>query len=295
MIPRWLKQYPLYPHVRAGALAVLTHNPFYSPISAAFSYDPDREQAENKILQSLQEIRRENGLSIWQTPLGEIATPESDSAEHLAFILAEFQLNPYISEETPLRLGATVLDVGANIGLFARTAIAAGAGHVVCLEPSPNNIRALRWNLRASLCSGQASIVEKGAWDRSTMLSFTVDPKWSGRSSFVIRPGEPAAYEIQVQVETIDQIASDLGLSRIEFIKMDIEGAECCALKGAVRLLSKQKPKLAIAVEHTCDRLRNALDVRDLVLRLNEGYRCRPGRCYIEPSRRLVPDVLHFH
>ena len=53
-----------------------------------------------------------------------------------------------------------------------------------------------------------------------------------------------------VPVYTLDEIVDTLGLDRVDFIKMDIEGAEPEALKGAERTIVRFKPKLAISVYH---------------------------------------------
>lgn len=51
---------------------------------------------------------------------------------------------------------------------------------------------------------------------------------------------------IEIQSITLDQHADNVGLKRLDFIKLDIEGAEVAALKGAKQTLAKLKPKIAI-------------------------------------------------
>ena len=92
----------------------------------------------------------------------------------------------------------------------------------------------------------------------------------------------------------LDQIVENLKLSRVDFIKMDIEGAELKALQGARETIMRHKPYLAIAVEHTADRLRNARQVRELVLSINSEYRCVPGPYRFTGERRLAPEILYF-
>lgn len=62
--------------------------------------------------------------------------------EHLAQLISEYQMDIYLSGPVEIAAHATVLDVGANIGLFAKNAIAAGAQRVVCFQPAPGNLRA---------------------------------------------------------------------------------------------------------------------------------------------------------
>ena len=53
-----------------------------------------------------------------------------------------------------------------------------------------------------------------------------------------------------VRVETLDNICDELGIAKVDLIKMDIEGAEIQAIEGARSLLTKHHSKLAITTYH---------------------------------------------
>lgn len=295
-IPRWLKSNPVYPLGRAAILSLVGSPRFYNPVSAVkLRFPEDREEEELKsLLNSICLIRKEGSLAIWHTPFGELATMETEIVEHIAFLLAEFQRDVYLSGAVSVVPGAIVLDVGANIGVFARKAVSAGAQRVICVEPTPGNVCALRWNLAAEI--GRVEIVTMGAWDSVDTVRFMVDPKRPGRSSCVdAPPPDMGIYEVAIDVAPLDLIVKDLKLPRVDFIKMDIEGAELKALQGARETIVRHKPHLAIAVEHTADRLRNAREVRELVLSINSEYRCVPGPYCFTEERRLAPEILYFH
>ena len=57
---------------------------------------------------------------------------------------------------------------------------------------------------------------------------------------------------------------------RVTFIKMDIEGAELDALRGASRIIKEQKPKLAISIYH---RLEDIIEIPKLIISLRPDYR----------------------
>jgi hypothetical protein len=52
---------------------------------------------------------------------------------------------------------------------------------------------------------------------------------------------------------TIDSFVNEKKLSKVDFIKMDIEGAEMSALEGGIETIRKFRPKLAIAIYHSLD------------------------------------------
>ncbi|MGH7104841.1 MAG: FkbM family methyltransferase [Acetobacteraceae bacterium] len=117
--------------------------------------------------------------------------------------------------------------------MFSGQAVAAGARQVLALEPTPTTAQAFERNLAASLVTGTVSILWKGAWDSHDTMCFRVYPGQPGRSSLELRPPAPDAYDIQIDVLPIDALVAEYGLERVDFIKMNIEGAEVRALRGA--------------------------------------------------------------
>lgn len=90
-------------------------------------------------------------------------------------------------------------------------------------------------------------IVKKGAWSETTTLKFNTLRRdgYIGVGSFVSNDGED-----QIEVVAIDDFIQQNNVSRVDFIKMDIEGAEVNALNGAYQTISKYKPDLAICIYH---------------------------------------------
>ena len=56
-----------------------------------------------------------------------------------------------------------------------------------------------------------------------------------------------------VDTVTIDETVARLGLQRVDFVKMDIEGAELDSLKGGEQTIRRHRPKLAISLYHKPD------------------------------------------
>jgi 3-dehydroquinate dehydratase len=57
----------------------------------------------------------------------------------------------------------------------------------------------------------------------------------------------------EIEVDTLDNILEELGVTRVDFIKMDIEGAEIQALEGMERTLKENDVRLVIAAYHEVD------------------------------------------
>ena len=129
--------------------------------------------------------------------------------------------------------GGTFLDVGACIGNHTRFFAAFCARQVIAVEPVKRNMEHLMENVKLS-----------GLLDKVTPVQLAVGEK-DGTGS-MINPGKyHGQYELRkgndVRVTTLDQI-SRLAKHPITLIKIDIEGSELNALKGATTLLSNQHP-----------------------------------------------------
>jgi FkbM family methyltransferase len=149
-----------------------------------------------------------------------------------------------------VRRGDVVLDCGAHVGVFTDLALRLGAAKVVAIEPDPVNLECLRRNFVSEIAGGTVLIVPEGVWSSRTVLQLHESNTNSGMNSVVTPEGGRV---FQIPVTTIDQLVADLGLERVDFIKMDIEGAEREALRGAAATLSKYHPRLMLDSYHRSD------------------------------------------
>ena len=171
----------------------------------------------------------------------------------LRFVSNPYHLLKHNEEYTRFyqpKAGDIVVDAGAFVGtfgLFCAKLVGSG-GKVFCFEPDPANYRELCQNIQLNGVSNVTAI-PKGLWSSETVLSFRSDG--SVGSSFVSKEGSGALVEIPVT--TIDDLAEREGLDGVDFIKMDIEGAEIEAITGARRCLGALRTHLAIASYHIVD------------------------------------------
>jgi FkbM family methyltransferase len=147
--------------------------------------------------------------------------------------------------------GDVVIDAGCCWGettlYFAHEA--GPEGIVVGFEFIPSNLEVLRRNEDLNpLLKERIRLVENPIWSSSGRKLYYVD--WGPGSRVTDDINKYHSWEGMVETATIDETVERLGLSRVDFIKMDVEGAELNALRGAEASIRKHRPKLAISLYH---------------------------------------------
>lgn len=156
-----------------------------------------------------------------------------------------------------IRPGDTIVDAGANIGLYVRFMIQRfGAGKVVAFEPMAQNRALLERNIRLGRCQERVQIVPAALADFDGVDEFQVDDLSSASGTLdTVAHGEACQgrrqYGLPPLTEKVTVARLDTLVERGEIpvphvIKIDVEGAEERLLRGAVRTLAQHSPKLAI-------------------------------------------------
>lgn len=167
-------------------------------------------------------------------------------------IVYTFLKRQYFLERGPIRIqperGETVLDLGACLGdtALAFAARVGPQGRVYAFDPLPDHVEATRFNARQNSFQDRVVAVPKAVSDKSNEVA-----------PIAARGANPgfriAGQEGQLPLTSIDDFVAAEGVSRVDFIKMDIEGAELGALVGARATLVRDRPKLAISLYHRPD------------------------------------------
>ena len=239
-------------------------------------------------LQKISKVTKDagDGTELWHTPDGDWWVPMG-SNDAILYDLSEQDRDIYWTTSGGIRPGDLVLDCGANVGVFTKKALAAGARHVVAIEPAPENLKVLKKNLAAEIAAGKVTIYEKGVWDKDDILKMNIDPTNSAADSFV--RDRPGSTTIELPLTTIDKLVAELGLERVDFIKMDIEGAERQAVAGATETIKRFRPRMALCLYHLPD---DPTVIPAAVLKIDPGYRFECGCTY--SSERVLSEVAHF-
>ena len=177
---------------------------------------------------------------VCRLPGGEAFRVDPDH-RHLAWNPEE-----YAALKAQVHEGATVLDVGANVGAYTMLfATWAGAtGRVVAFEPASASRAGLARHLAINGLSDRVVVREEAVSDRTGRASF-VDTGTHGDNRIVPDGTLEAG---AVPTVTIDDVCAALNLVP-DVIKIDIEGAELSALRGARRTIAARAASLALFVE----------------------------------------------
>lgn len=141
--------------------------------------------------------------------------------------------------------GGTVIDVGANLGEWSvPLAKAVGPqGRVLCLEPNLTVAAALSATLRINNWP-HAAVIEAAASDRDGGQSLLLDAENSGRARLTPEGG------VAVRSCRIDALVAAAGLTRLDLIKIDVEGHERQVLDGADETTSRFRPVFVFESGH---------------------------------------------
>ncbi len=167
-----------------------------------------------------------------------------------------------------LRPSAIMLDVGAHVGYYARryAPVVGGDGRVFAFEPHPRTFATLRRNVQpfAQVTPVQVALAEVGGTAvlhdyliMSASGSLHYDEAMVALQQAHVHEGDVApriGQEFRPQTFTVQTIPGDdflaeQGVSRVDVIKMDIEGAEIGALRGLRQTITRS-PGLKLVMEY---------------------------------------------
>ena len=229
------------------------------------------------------------GLELWNTLLGQLWIPKPGSAviKHLEWEQATQKV--YDSAFAHVSPGDIVIDCGAHIGGFTRVALAAKAKLVVAIEPEKTNVIAFQRNFAKELKDGKVILVEKGVWDKIGPLSLHLSTIGDSHSAAI---AQNSGKDQTIEVTTLDALVKNLGLSRVDFIKMDIEGGEQNALRGARQVLERWHPRMAISSYH---KKGDPAAISNLMWNIHPGYLIGSKDRIRGPEGAEIPKVLFFY
>jgi FkbM family methyltransferase len=192
----------------------------------------------------------------------------TNAGAHKLFVLEQYRSRSNFVD-VAVEPGDYVIDAGACWGDTALYLAhrARPDGMVYGMEFVPDNLEILRRNLALNPdLSSRIRIIERAAWNESN-VAVSVLGEGPGSSVSVGETGSP---DSELLTLAIDDLVRQEDLARVDFIKMDIEGAELSALGGATQTIQHHRPILAISVYH---RLSDFFEIPEFLDSLGCGYR----------------------
>ena len=160
-------------------------------------------------------------------------------------------------------------------------------GEVHTFEPTPGNRKLLEHNL--SLNPGLAQRITVWPYPLGGVPGETVwipDVIAAGATMQNEHPNGEARAMIELPIRSVDELVAERRISRVDFIKVDVEGADLGVLEGAADTIRGQRPRLAIACYHKPDDL---VKIPDFIASLGVGY-----KWYLQCSTMTDVDTVAF-
>ncbi|MBM3229371.1 FkbM family methyltransferase [Candidatus Parvarchaeota archaeon] len=160
-----------------------------------------------------------------------------------------------------LREGDIVFDCGGFHGMYSIYASkqVGSSGKVYCFEPDSQSLKVIEKNINGNGITN-VKVVKKGIWDKTAKLPWSntiissIDPNAATLGGTGGGQGASAnTAEGYIDVVSIPEFCLQEGIEKIDFIKMDIEGAEIEVLQSLADYLRQHKVNLAIASYHIRD------------------------------------------
>ncbi|MEO7936720.1 MAG: FkbM family methyltransferase [Dokdonella sp.] len=164
--------------------------------------------------------------------------------------------------ERQLSRGDTFLDVGANIGYFTMMAaqLVGPQGRVIAIEPMDKNLQLIYLGIEFNKFKN-VDVFPFGASDRSGIVAIVTDP---GTSNALVQSAPSSRRpSLHAPTRSLDSMCAEI--ERVDFMKIDIEGHEVFAWRGAENMFARCKPKIATEFHPLAMRENAGIDCREYV------------------------------
>lgn len=154
-----------------------------------------------------------------------------------------------------------VLDLGSTKGFMEWCS--GNYERIFAFEPDKSSYEICKEKIGQTENLEKVSLFNCGLFDRQGRIGFA---SGLGGASRIENQGQDFYSDYDIEVTDLDSAVQE---EKVTFIKMDIEGAEEKALLGAKRIITQQKPKLAVCVYHKPE---DIIEIPALVLKMRPDY-----------------------
>jgi FkbM family methyltransferase len=150
--------------------------------------------------------------------------------------------------------GDTVIDIGAHIGRYTITSSkqVGNTGKVVAIEADPDNFQLLKRNIALNNLTNVLPLNYAVFSTRTRMKLYEQSASAKYNSLMLARAAKTKNY-VEVNADTLDSILKLNEVNQVNWIKIDVEGAEFEVLKGSTKTLSTENVSLLIEIHNIAD------------------------------------------
>lgn len=149
---------------------------------------------------------------------------------------------------TTLGPGKTFVDVGANIGYYSILGgrLVGESGRVLAIEPQQTVFSELVKNLNLNNLKNSTPLNIALSDQRATTNFYVPETGREALGSLRQNKRFDVSAVSSVEMFTLDEVLATHGIAHVDLLKIDVEGAELPVLKGAIQLLSSEKPPVIV-------------------------------------------------
>jgi FkbM family methyltransferase len=150
--------------------------------------------------------------------------------------------------------GDVVIDIGAHIGRYTITSSkqVGNKGKVVAIEADPDNFEMLKRNIALNNLTNVLPL-NYAIYSTKTKIKLYEQSASAKYNSIMLTRAEKTKNYVEVNADTLDNILEQNGINQVNWIKIDVEGAEFEVLKGSTKTLSGENVSLFLEIHNIED------------------------------------------
>jgi FkbM family methyltransferase len=159
----------------------------------------------------------------------------------------------HLSQRFTPREGDTVIDIGAHIGRYTITSSkqVGSTGKVVAIEADPDNFQLLKRNIALNNLTNVLPL-HYAVFSTRTRMKLYEQSASAKYNSIMLTRARTMNY-VEVNADTLDSILEQNRINQVNWIKIDVEGAEFEVLKGSNKTLSSNDISLLVEIHNIDD------------------------------------------
>ena len=192
------------------------------------------------------------------------------------FVTGRYEPNEFCLLSRLLKLGLTFIDIGANMGLYTLFAAhrVGESSCVLAIEPSTREMQTLKDNVEQN-AFGNVRLYPTALSDGASEVELLVARlQNSGHNTLgAFGYNTTLDHKEKARAMRLDELVQSETLSRVDVVKMDIEGAELAALRGAGETLERFRPVVLLELSDRAPHHQSSTSADVLALLTQHGYR----------------------